>query len=104
MVLNIEPEMDGTLRAQARTPGRNSLWLIVRSGRSCTDVMTLESSGERVLPVFSFEEEGVSYVGIRDGWRIKEVGAGELVSLLYGPCRNVKRVILDPAPESRPQW
>jgi hypothetical protein len=54
------------------------------------------------LPVFSFEEEAEMFLGFRDvddDWRVRESGAGELVSVLYGPCAGVKEVALDPLPE-----
>ena len=37
--------------------------------------------------------------GVEDGWEVRETTAGELVSVLYGPCAHVGRVILDPLPE-----
>ena len=33
------------------------------------------------------------------GWRVREITCGELVSVLYAPCRDVRRVALDPLPE-----
>ena len=33
------------------------------------------------------------------GWRARESGAGELISILSGPCAGVKKVALDPSPE-----
>ena len=32
-------------------------------------------------------------------WRARESSAGELVSVLCGPCKDVKGVVLDPLPE-----
>ena len=32
------------------------------------------------------------------GWRSEEMTAAELVSVLLGPCADVKRVVLDPLP------
>jgi len=32
-------------------------------------------------------------------WRARESSAGELVSVLCGPCKDVKGVALDPLPE-----
>jgi hypothetical protein len=31
-------------------------------------------------------------------WRSRQTAAGELVSILMGPCASVKRVALDPLP------
>jgi hypothetical protein len=33
-----------------------------------------------------------------DGWRVRETSAGEVVSLLYGPCCDAQTVVLDPLP------
>ena len=33
-----------------------------------------------------------------DGWRERESSAGELVSVLCGPCADAKSVALDPLP------
>ena len=35
----------------------------------------------------------------RDGWRVRRTSVGELVSVLYGPCSDTKKVVLDPIPE-----
>ena len=57
-------------------------------------------SGEEALPVFSFEDEASMYLelGAFDGWRVGETTAGELTSILFGPCAGVPRVALDPLP------
>ena len=57
--------------------------------------------GSNVLPVFSFEEEAQMFLGVghaADGWQVRETTCGELVSVLYGMCRDVTRVSLDPLP------
>jgi hypothetical protein len=56
----------------------------------------------RVLPVFSFEEEAEMFLrlgGYDGAWRARESSAGELVSVLCGPCKDVKDVALDPLDE-----
>jgi len=57
-------------------------------------------SGEEALPVFSFEDEAKMFLefGAFDGWRVGETTAGELTSILFGPCVGVPRVALDPLP------
>lgn len=53
------------------------------------------------LPVFRFREEAEMFLwlrGLGGGWEVRETTAGELVSLLYGPCAHVGRVIFDPQP------
>jgi hypothetical protein len=54
-----------------------------------------------VLPVFSFREEAELFLGLGSwkGWRIRESGVGEIISVLYGPCEDVGSVALDPLPE-----
>ncbi|MBA2693517.1 MAG: hypothetical protein H0U65_13670 [Rubrobacter sp.] len=34
-----------------------------------------------------------------EGWEVRRSGAGEVLSLLHGPCSSVHGVALDPAPE-----
>jgi hypothetical protein len=57
--------------------------------------------GTNVLPVFSFEEEAQIFLGLghaADGWQVRETTRGELVSVLYGPCRRIAHISLDPMP------
>jgi hypothetical protein len=59
--------------------------------------------GEEAMPVFSHEEEAELFLRLWkagfDGWQARESSAGELISVLYGPCASVERVALDPLPE-----
>src|SRR3954447_15917882 len=78
------------------------LWLIVEhcNGRMNVLTVTLDGDGE-ALPVFSFREEAEMYLGLEGcggGWRAREVTAGELISILYGPCSEVQKAVLDPLP------
>ena len=66
-----------------------------RMGRGTDD-------NQETLPLFSSEEEAkiiLRFGGATGGWRARESGAGELVSVLSGPCAGVKKVALDPSPE-----
>lgn len=91
-------------RAEWRQSG--SSWLIVRQENGGKSVLTLDSAGkvggEEMLPVFSFEEEASLFVRLkglrRDGWRVAKSANGEILSLLFGLCRGVKRVAFDPLP------
>ncbi len=79
--------------------GNRPLWLIARQGFSGLEVFTI---GRHVLPVFSFREEVEAFLHFSDaadGWRARETTSGELVSVLYGPCRDVEHISLDPLPE-----
>ena len=76
-------------------------WLIVRQDVGRIEVLTTGlPSGEEALPVFSFEDEAKMFLelGPFDGWRVGETTAGELTSILFGPCAGVPRVALDPLP------
>ena len=68
-------------------------------------MFTTHLCGDRkALAVFSFEEEAQMFLDLRlaasnDGWRVRQTSVGELVSVLYGPCSDTKKVVLDPVPE-----
>ena len=73
-------------------------WLIAEQQCNGQKVFTI---GSNVLPVFSSEEEAEMFLGFghaADGWQVKETTCGELVSVLYGPCRGAGHVALDPVP------
>ncbi|CAA9467666.1 MAG: hypothetical protein AVDCRST_MAG28-4264 [uncultured Rubrobacteraceae bacterium] len=90
-------------RTSCLPPGPGSYWLIAKGHNNRIEVLTLCCNGEgEVVPIFSFEEEAEIFLGPRgaaDGWQVRESSAGELVSVLYGPCARVKEVALDPLPE-----
>ena len=89
------------LKSSSRQSGQrgSSYWLVSRRGRGRVDVWTMRvADGRCVLPVFSFEEEATLFLslGVQGSWQVRRVGPGELVSLLYGLCRGVELVALDP--------
>jgi hypothetical protein len=62
------------------------------------EVLTIGSNLE-VLPVFSFREEAEMLLrlgGSETDCRVRESTYGELTSVLYASCRDVRRVALDP--------
>ena len=78
---------------------RSPYWLLASVRQDRLEVLTTSLADDRrVLPVFSFEEEADLFLrrGIRGGWRVRQTGAGELVSLLCGLCNEVEVVALDP--------
>ena len=78
-------------------------WLIADHTDGKMDVFTLDSGGDRVLPVFSFRDEAEMYVRLQlgtPGWEPRVFSPGEIVSVLYGPLSDVARVALDPLPEA----
>jgi hypothetical protein len=98
-----------TLQTTAeRTPVRRTFptyWLIAKNENGRVEVLVdaLAGSEEEALLVFSHEEEADLFLSLSeagdDGWRARESTAGELVSVLYGPCAGAKGVVLDPLPE-----
>ncbi len=84
-----------------------SHWLITKHITSRMDVFTTHLCGDRkALAVFSFEEEAQMFLDLclavsQDEWRVRQTSVGELVSVLYGPCSDTKKVVLDPVPEIR---
>ena len=85
---------------------RRPLWLITKDITSRMDVFTTRLCGDRkALVVFSFEEEAQMFLDLRlaaprDEWRVRQTSVGELVSVLYGPCSDTRKVVLDPVPEA----
>ncbi|HEX2099000.1 MAG TPA: hypothetical protein VHF46_08120, partial [Rubrobacteraceae bacterium] len=84
-------------------PDPVSYWLIADKRNNRLEALTIRAYDEQeTLPVFSSEEEAkitLRFGGATGGWRARESSAGELVSLLSGPCTSVKKVALDPSPE-----
>jgi hypothetical protein len=92
-------------------PAGSTLWLIARdaaAGRSepPREPLLVDADGGgrggEALAVFGHEEEAEMYLGLwapGDGWRAREIGAGELASALRGPSwPGARRVALDPLP------
>ncbi len=88
------------LDARARRPQ----WLITKYDHSKMSALTIHRAGDgEALAVFGFEEEARMFLHFRradlgEGWRVRQTSVGELVSVLYGPCSNAKKVVLDPLP------
>lgn len=84
-------------------PAGRTYWLI-SGGPEPGGVFVLNHDGfEKSLPVFGFREEAEMFLRLGgrdgDGWHARESEAGELTSLLGGPCADVESVALDPLPE-----
>ena len=68
------------------------------------DALTLDPDSDGgFLAVFSFKEEAEAFLNLleddqKNDWRSRQTAAGELVSILLGPCAGVKGVALDPLP------
>src|SRR5215211_4203198 len=92
----------------SRRGGAQRYWVIAKDakdGFGLLDLLTVDLDGAgEALPVFSFEEEGEMFLWLQrteDGREVRETTPGQLVSILYGPCADVGRVMLDPLPEIR---
>jgi hypothetical protein len=85
---------------------RRPLWIIQRYQDNRMDVLTIDLDGDGgFLAVFSFKEEAETFLHLweddeRRDWRSRETTAGELTSVLLGPCTGVRWVALDPLPVS----
>jgi len=81
-----------------------SHWLITKYDHSKMSALTIHLSRDgEALAVFGFEEEAEMFLHLRraaleERWRVRQTSVGELVSVLYGPCSNAKKVVLDPLP------
>lgn len=76
-------------------------WLIF-GGAGPAGVFVLDLAGlGRTMPVFSFREEAEMFLalgGFGACWQAGENGAGEVISLFFGPCADVENIALDPLP------
>jgi hypothetical protein len=91
----LESEAEKTIR-------RPRYWTIARQKDCHADVFAFDPDGRgEALAVFGFEAEAELFLRfdeLGDGWQVRETTSGELVSLLYGPCAGVERVVIDPLP------
>ena len=94
---------------QGRSLARSALWILTRYLHNRMDVLTFdpEDGTGLFLALFSFKEEAELFLGLLEEddqkkhcWRSRETSAGELLSILYGPCKDVRWVALDPLPLS----
>lgn len=86
------------------SPPGHVFWIIFAGERRLTRPLTLSlGRGKEALAVFSNEEEAEillrSFATAGEGWRVRQTSAGEVISLLYGPCCAAKAVTLDPLPQ-----
>jgi hypothetical protein len=89
-----------------RRAGTQRYWIIAKDakdgfGQPNLLTVDLDGAGE-ALPVFSFEEEAEMFLWLQtteEGREVRETTPGQLVSILYGSCADVERVMLDPLPE-----
>ena len=89
-----------------RRAGTQRYWVIAKDakdGFGQLDLLRVDLDGTgEALPVFSFKEEAEMFLWLQrteEGWEVRETTPGQLVSILYGPCADTGRVMLDPLPE-----
>ncbi len=84
--------------------GSRRFWLIAHDEARGMEILTIGlPAGGKALPVFSFEDEAGMFLGLGDlegDWRVRVTTAGEIVSVLFGPCAGIEQVALDPLPGS----
>ena len=96
-----EKKVRATRGSPVRHPG-SKWWMLAKDDDLGAGVLLADCDGEQALPVFSDEGEAEMFVWLggvfEHGWQVRETSAGELVSILYGPCAGVGMVALDPSP------
>jgi hypothetical protein len=100
MMLKGETKVAALVAGPARGPS-SRYWLIAKDEYGWMEVLTIDLDGQEAMPVFSFREEAEMYIRFEawDGWSVREIAAGELTSLFFGPYSCVEKVALDPLPE-----
>jgi hypothetical protein len=90
-----------TIAAGAARGSSSRYWLITTNDNGPLEVLTINLKEQETIPIFSFREEAQMFIRFEacDGWWVREISAGELVSLLFGPYSCIKMVALDPLPE-----
>lgn len=96
-------EQSGEAKSESRSGG---YWLVARMVKNRTNALIIEvPGGERLLPVFRGAGRAEMFVwlsglaGVQEGWFARRSGRGELLSMLIGPRRSVRRVAVDPSAE-----
>ena len=86
-----------------------AVFVIVRHGGDALEVLCVSPGGaERKLPVFSGREAARRFLrssplrfGLPgSGWRVKRCPGGALAALLLAPRAGVRRIVLDPSPQT----
>ena len=104
MTERIRKEAKGRIQNKGGSLTRRPLWIITSYQNNRMDALTLDPDSDGgFLAVFSFKEEAEAFLNLleddqKNDWRSRQTAAGELVSILLGPCAGVKGVALDPLP------
>src|SRR4051812_22856953 len=98
MVERIRKEEKGRMQNKSRSLTRRPLWIIMSYQNNRMDALTLNPDSDGgFLAVFSFKEEAEAFLSLleddqKSDWRSRQTSAGELVSILLGPCAGVRGV------------
>src|SRR5919199_1713175 len=104
MTKRIRKEEKGRVQNKSGSLTRRPLWIITSYQNNRMEALTLDPDSDGgFLAVFSFKEEAEAFLSLlgddqKSDWRSRQTTAGELVSILMGPCASVKGVALDPLP------
>ena len=104
MTKRIRKEEKGRIQNKGGSLTRRPLWIIISYQNNRMNALTLDPDSDGgFLAVFSFKEEAEAFLSLLEddhkrGWQSRQTAAGELVSILMGPCASVKGVALDPLP------
>jgi len=95
---------DGDRMRTVTAPLKSTKYVLARSGGATIEFFQVDwGPGSSVLPVFSSREAALEYLRActpGQGWYVRPLSDGELVSLLFGPCVAVESVLLDPLPRA----
>ncbi len=91
-------------------PGRATVsYVIARQGGAGLEVLCVSPvAGERTLPAFTNREAARRFLRsgplrfglLGSGWRVKGCPGGAPAALLLAPRAGVRRIVLDPSPET----
>ena len=104
MTKRIRKEEKRRMQNKGGSLTRRPLWIITSYQNNRMNALTLDPDSDGgFLAVFSFKEEAEAFLSLleddqKSDWRSRQTTAGELVSILMGPCASVKGVALDPLP------
>jgi hypothetical protein len=101
----IGKEEKGRMQTKSGALTVRPLWIITRDEDNRMDALTIGSDLDGgFLALFSYEEEAEAFLLLsgdnekKKRWQSEQTTAGGLVSVLLGPCADVKGVALDPLP------
>jgi hypothetical protein len=103
--MGVRKEDKGRMIDKSRALTLRPLWIITNYENNWMEALTIGPDFDGgLLAVFSFEEEAEAFLCLlrddekKKGWHSEQTAAGGLVSVLSGPCAEVKGVALDPLP------